>query len=100
MKSNCFDEKRDAIKHLGLLKAGDSAAIFSLKKLLENPNENEMIKFETAKSLVLLGNWNESVCLFFIKHLKNNVYSIKADILKTILNGKNVQFTDLVKKNF
>ena len=55
LKSNCFDEKKDAIKHLGLLKVGDSAAIYALTQILSNANENELIKFEAAKSLVLLG---------------------------------------------
>lgn len=99
LKSNCFDEKIDAIKHLGLLKVGDSAAIYALNQILNDPNENELMRFETAKSLVLLGIWNENVCKFFIKHLKSNLLSVKVDILKSILNGKNVLFTDKVSVN-
>ena len=42
------------------------------------------------------GEWNEDVCLFLIKYLKTANSSIKTDVLKTIIHGKNAHFTDLV----
>ena len=96
LKSNCFDEKKDAIKHLGLLKVGDSAAIYALTQILSNANENELIKFEAAKSLVLLGDWSDEVCSFLTKYLSIGNVNIKNEIYQTILNGKNPQYTNLV----
>ena len=43
------------LKHLGLLNVGDSGAIYALSQILASQNETELIKFEAAKSLVLLG---------------------------------------------
>jgi len=83
-------------KHLGLLNVGDSGAIYALSQILSSENEPELIKFEAAKSLVLLGEWNEEVCEFLIKYLKFGNGNVKTDILKTTINGKNAQFTDLV----
>ena len=96
MKSTVFDEKRDAIKHLGLLKVGDNAIIYTLNQLLTDPTEHEVMRFECAKSLILLGDWNENVCIFLTKYLKDSSPSLKLDIIKTLSNGKNAQFVDKV----
>ena len=87
---------KNILQHLGLLNVGDSGAIYALSQILVNENEPEIIKFEACKSLVLLGEWSEEVCEFLIKYLKLGNANVKSDILKTIINGKNAQFTDLV----
>ena len=79
-----------------MLNVGDSGAIYALSQILSSENESELIKFEASKSLVLLGEWSEEVCEFLIKYLKFGNANVKNDILKTIIGGKNAQFTDLV----
>ena len=44
------------MKHLGLLNVGDNAVFYTLNNILEDPKEHELIRFETAKTLILLGN--------------------------------------------
>lgn len=97
LKSECYDEKKDAIKHLGLLNVGDNGAIFALTQLLSNESESELIKFEASKSLVLLGVWSEDVCKYLLKYLTIGNSYVKHGILTTIINGKNSQFTDLTE---
>ena len=50
-------------KHLGLLNVGDSGAIYALSQILASQNETELIKFEAAKSLVLLGLLQQKITL-------------------------------------
>ena len=64
--------------------------------LKQTISKNKNFKFEASKSLVLLGEWSEEVCEFLIKYLKFGNANVKNDILKTIIGGKNAQFTDLV----
>jgi len=71
-----------------------------LNNILKDPKEHEVIKFETAKSLVTLGDWNENVVNFFVQNLNNKNPFIKEDIFKTIINSKNIQFTDKVRYGF
>lgn len=54
------------------------------------------MRFECAKSLILLGDWNENVCIFLTKYLKNSFSSnsLKLDIIKTLSSGKNAQYID------
>ncbi len=94
LKSACFNERRDAIKHLGLLSVGDSAVLFALNKILAGESEHEMHRFEAAKSLVLLGDWNVTVCKYLVQNLSNANQNIVEDLLKVIINSKNVQFVD------
>ena len=79
-----------------MLKVGDGSAIYILRNILENPDENDLIKFETVKSLILLGVWDENVCKFLVKHLRSNLFNVRHDILKAILNGKNAQYNNIV----
>jgi hypothetical protein len=90
---NCF------LKHLGILKVGDNAAIYLLAQILADKSESDVIKFECAKSMILLGNWQDDVCLLFAKLLVNGNPNVQAEILQTIIKGKNAQYTDLVKIN-
>lgn len=48
------EERRDAAKHLGLLRCGDAMVFFALKERLRI-DEDLRTKYEAAKSLVLLG---------------------------------------------
>lgn len=111
---------------MGLLQTGDNAAIYALKNLLDDKKENEVIKFECAKSLVILGtilihisiffaicnsnlnkmnkkyfktvkgDWSNNVCDLFSQNLTTGNEHIKNEIFKCIINSKNPQFTDLV----
>lgn len=45
------------MKHLGLLKLADNSVVYALNKFVNDENENEIIRFESAKSLVILGNF-------------------------------------------
>jgi len=53
-----------------------------------------MHRFEAAKSLVLLGDWNVTVCKYLVQNLSNANQNIVEDLLKVIINSKNVQFVD------
>lgn len=97
LKSTCFNERKDAVKHLGLLGVGDNAVIFALNNILSDSYEHELIKFETARSLILLGDWNENVCDYLKKNLLSSNLNIREELMKTIIKSKNVQFTDKVK---
>jgi hypothetical protein len=67
-----------------------------LSKILEDPLENELIRFEAAKSLISLGEWSEKACELFSHNLKSGNLNLKLDILSSIASGKNAHFTDLV----
>lgn len=95
LRSSCHDERRDAIKHIGLLEVGDHGAVHLLTKLLKDPSENEVIKFEAAKSLISLGEWSELACDLFARNLQTGNYNLKLDVIQSVANGKNARFTDL-----
>ncbi len=94
LKSACFNERRDAIKHLGLLNVGDNAVLFVLNNIISDESENEIHKFEAIKSLVLLGDWNLNVFKYFAENLDNANQNITQDLLEVIIKSKNIQFID------
>jgi hypothetical protein len=65
--------------------------------VLENPNESELVKFECARSMVLLGFWNDDIFNILNKCLMSTNKTIKIDVLKTIIEAKNPQFTNIVR---
>ncbi|RMZ95383.1 hypothetical protein BpHYR1_002877 [Brachionus plicatilis] len=88
LKSNCIDQKLEAIRHLGLLQVGDGSTIYTLGKILENVEEDELIRYETAKSLILLGFWDCFLIDYLIEKLKTTSDEIKVEILACIIRGK------------
>jgi hypothetical protein len=64
--------------------------------VLENPSENDLIKFESAKSLVLLGYWSDEIFDIFNKCLSQNNEVMRRDILKNIIEAKNPQYSNTV----
>lgn len=88
LKSNCIDQKLEAIRHLGLLQVGDGAAIYALSQILENIDEDELIRYETAKSLILLGFWNCYLIEYLINKFRTTHDEIKVEMLSFILRGK------------
>ena len=46
--------------------------------------------------IFILGDWNDNVCNYLTQNLTNTNHYIIDDLLKVIINGKNVQFTDKV----
>lgn len=96
IRSNSINEKMDAIKHLGLLQVGDTAVQYTLNQILNDTQEPEMVRYECAKSLVLLGFWSEKLIVYLIKYLKYGNVAIQSDLLRSILSGKNIQYVDQV----
>lgn len=88
MKSNCIDQKLEAIRHLGLLQVGDGSTVYTLCNIVENIDENELIRYEAAKSLILLGFWNCFLINYLINKLKSSSHDIKIEILECIIRGK------------
>lgn len=88
LKSNCIDQKLEAIRHLGLLQVGDGSTVYTLCKILENIDEDELIRYEAAKSLVLLGFWNCFLIDYFINKLNAASDDIKIEILGCIIRGR------------
>lgn len=64
--------------------------------ILNDENENEILKYECTKSLVLLGDWNENVCIFLKKYLKDGSSIVKSELLRIIMNGRNPQLVNKV----
>lgn len=101
---------------MGLLKIADNSVVYALNRFVDDENENEIIRFESAKSLVILGkylkknitfviyliaillkgDWSENVCKILATNLINGNRFIQNDILSSIINSKNPQYTDLV----
>ena len=50
------DERVDAAKNLGQLHCGDAMVLFALKERVEKDDEIR-VKYESAKSLILLGKY-------------------------------------------
>jgi len=53
--SKKVEERRDAAKHLGLLRCGDGMVFFALKERLKIDGDSRT-RYEATKSLILLGN--------------------------------------------
>jgi hypothetical protein len=96
IKSKSINEKMDAIKHLGLLQVGDTAVQYTLNQLLNDTQEPEILRYECAKSLVLLGFWTEKLVIYLIRYLKFGNVAIQSDLLRAIISGKNIQYVDQV----
>ncbi|KAL3877329.1 hypothetical protein ACJMK2_035059 [Sinanodonta woodiana] len=102
--SNQPVERIDAAKHLGLLRCGDAMVFYALKDRLKN-DEEPRVCYEATKSLILLGCWEEEVLQMIIKYLIIGNTEIRQDLIKTMTDGRNVQyvnkkipsFTELVK---
>ncbi|CAF0931369.1 unnamed protein product [Brachionus calyciflorus] len=94
LRSNCMNQRLEAIKHLGLLQVGDHATVYNLSQILENKTENELIRYETLKSLILLGYWSQSTYTHTINKLKLSSNEIKLEILDCIIRGKSSYFDE------
>lgn len=61
------EERQDAAKHLGLLRCGDAMVFFALKERLRS-DEDSRVRYEAAKSLILLGKSIQLPSVYF--HVK------------------------------
>ncbi|KAJ8319004.1 hypothetical protein KUTeg_004095 [Tegillarca granosa] len=96
--------KWERVKHLGLLRCGDAMVFYALKERMKN-DEDQRVRYEAAKSLILIGCWEEDIQRVIIKYLVIGNAEIRQDIIRTMIDGKNVQhvnknlstFPELVK---
>ncbi|KAK3610757.1 hypothetical protein CHS0354_028156 [Potamilus streckersoni] len=91
--SNQPVERIDAAKHLGLLRCGDAMVFYALKERLKN-DEEPRVCYEATKSLILLGCWEEEVLQMIIKYLIIGNTEIRQDLIKTMTDGRNVQYVN------
>ncbi|XP_052261939.1 uncharacterized protein LOC127865911 isoform X4 [Dreissena polymorpha] len=87
------EERQDAAKHLGLLRCGDAMVFFALKERLRIDDDSRT-KYEAAKSLILLGCWDEDVLQVVLKYLVIGNTEIRQDLLLNMIDGKNVQYVN------
>ncbi|XP_053391343.1 uncharacterized protein LOC123563746 isoform X3 [Mercenaria mercenaria] len=87
------EERRDAAKHLGLLRCGDAMVFFALKERLR-VDEDSRVKYEAAKSLILLGCWDEDVLQIVLKYMVIGNSEIRQDLILNMIDGKNVQYVN------
>ncbi|XP_067672205.1 uncharacterized protein [Haliotis asinina] len=91
--STRVEERRDAAKQLGMLRCGDTMVFYALKERL-NKDEDERVRYESAKSLILVGCWEEEILQVLLKYLAIGNTEIRQDLIRTMINGKNVQYVD------
>ncbi|XP_048763118.1 uncharacterized protein LOC125671422 isoform X3 [Ostrea edulis] len=93
------DERIDAAKHLGLLRCGDTMVFYALKEKMKM-DEDERVRYEAAKSLILVGCWEEDVQQVILKYLVMGNVDIRLDLIKTMIDGKNVQYVNKKTSTF
>ena len=59
------EERRDAAKHLGLLRCGDAMVFYALKDRLR-VDDDERTRYEAAKSLILLGRQHVQLLILLL----------------------------------
>ncbi|XP_059146046.1 uncharacterized protein LOC131933275 [Physella acuta] len=91
LESDREEERIDAARQLGLLKSGDTMVAFALKEKLEK-DPVQRVRYEAAKSLILLGCWDEPLLEFVLKYLVLGNSEVRGDLIQTISSGKNVQY--------
>ncbi|XP_052764355.1 uncharacterized protein LOC128206119 isoform X3 [Mya arenaria] len=87
------EERRDAAKHLGVLRCGDAMVFFALKERVKL-DEDSRTRYEAAKSLILLGCWDEDVLQVILKYLVVGNHEIRQDLILNMIDGKNVQYVN------
>ncbi|KAL4239547.1 HEAT repeat containing 9 [Mactra antiquata] len=87
------EERQDAAKHLGLLRCGDAMVFYALKERLR-VDEDSRVKYEAAKSLILLGCWDEDVLQVILMYLVVGNTEIREDLILNMIDGKNVQYVN------
>ncbi|XP_033750717.1 uncharacterized protein LOC117334950 isoform X2 [Pecten maximus] len=87
------EERMDAAKHLGLLRCGDTMVFYALKDRMKG-DEDKRVRYEAAKSLILIGCWEEDVQMVIIKYLAIGNTEIRLDLIRTMIDGKNVQYVN------
>ncbi|KAK6187102.1 hypothetical protein SNE40_005199 [Patella caerulea] len=87
------EERRDAAKQLGLLRCGDTMVFYALKERLHR-DEDMRVQYEAAKSLILIGCWDNEVLQVVLKFLVTGNTEIRLDLITTMTKGKNVQYVD------
>ncbi|XP_048248780.1 uncharacterized protein LOC124122889 isoform X3 [Haliotis rufescens] len=87
------EERRDAAKQLGMLRCGDTMVFYALKERLHK-DEDQRVQYESAKSLILIGCWEDEILQVLLKYLAIGNTEIRQDLIKTMINGKNVQYVD------
>lgn len=87
------EERIDAAKHLGLLRCGDTMVFYALKDRMKG-DEDKRVRYEAAKSLILIGCWEEDVQMVIIKYLAIGNTEIRLDLIRTMIDGRNVQYVN------
>ncbi|KAK3736717.1 hypothetical protein RRG08_059247 [Elysia crispata] len=93
LKSERVGERIDAAKQLGALRSGDTMVFFALKDRLHN-DPVDRVKYEAAKSLILVGCWEDEVVIHILKYLVLGNTEVRADLIQTLIHAKNVQYVD------
>ncbi|XP_061175162.1 uncharacterized protein LOC133184218 isoform X2 [Saccostrea echinata] len=93
------DERIDAAKHLGLLRCGDAMVFYGLKERMKM-DEDDRVRYEAAKSLILVGCWEDDVQQVILKYLVIGNVDIRLDLIKTMIDGKNVQYVNKKTNTF
>ncbi|XP_063443998.1 uncharacterized protein LOC134724732 isoform X2 [Mytilus trossulus] len=93
LTSKRIDERVDATKHLGLLRCGDATVIYALKERMKL-DEEQRVRYEAAKSLILVGWWEEEVIQVILKYLVIGNTEVRLDLISTMIDDKNVQYVN------
>nr|XP_022312615.1 uncharacterized protein LOC111117711 isoform X4 [Crassostrea virginica] len=97
--SRRVEERIDAAKHLGLLRCGDTMVFYALKEKMRM-DDDERVRYEAAKSLILVGCWEDEVQQVILKYLVIGNVDIRLDLIKTMIDGKNVQYVNKKTNTF
>ncbi|XP_064635806.1 uncharacterized protein LOC135492977 isoform X2 [Lineus longissimus] len=87
------DERRDAAKSLGLMKCGDAMVIYALRERLVH-DEEQVVQYEAAKALMLLGQWDDDILKTVVRFLALGNTEVKHDLIRTMIDGKNVHYVN------
>lgn len=93
LTSKRLEERVDATKHLGLLRCGDATVVYALKERMKS-DEEQRVRYEAAKSLILVGWWEEDVLQVILKYLVIGNTEVRLDLIRTMIDGKNVQYVN------
>ncbi|XP_035827330.1 uncharacterized protein LOC101845258 [Aplysia californica] len=97
--SERVEERIHAAKQLGLLRCGDTMVFYALKERLHQDSVDR-VKYEAAKSLVLIGCWEDEVLQYILKYLVLGNTEIRTDLIQTLTDGKNAQYVDKTIPSF
>lgn len=93
LKSERVEERIDAARQLGALRSGDTMVFYALKDRLQH-DPVDRVKYEAAKSLILVGCWEDEVVIHILKYLVCGNTEVRADLIQTLIHAKNVQYVD------